>query len=173
MSPKVLSDGATNNSQPEPAPKTRDMSERSTKLIDDHQFVENLSDYLSDNPDFVVVGVIGPQGSGKSTILNHLARALSDSKNAKSNDGSTTTNGVGQSEVSDFFRVQSFEKQMTGEHCTNGLSVWISPKHRIILIDSQPINSPSVLDRTIKVRKSISVSLIVFSITFRTLHLSL
>ena len=147
-----MSDGPLNAGLPEPAQKTRDMSERSTKLIDEHQFVENLSDYLSDNPDFLVIGVIGPQGSGKSTILNHLAKALSDQKAAKPNDA-TTSNGVGQSEVSDFFRVQSFEKQMTGEHCTNGVSAWVSPKHRIILIDSQPVNSPSVLDRTIKVSR--------------------
>ena len=125
--------------------------DRGIKLVDDQQFVETVSDFLTDNPDFVVVGAIGPQSSGKSTILNHFAKDLIELKIPT--DSTSLSNGVAQNprQNSNFFRVQSFEKQMTGEHCTNGLSIWVSPKHRIMLIDTQPINSPSILDRTIQV----------------------
>jgi ribosome biogenesis GTPase A len=158
VSPKVLSDNANLSStasaipalpsqQQQPIPRHNFMTERSTKLIDDQQFSENLSEFLSDNQDFFVVGVVGPQGVGKSTLMNALANGLIEPKPAK--DEISRSNG--SSSISNFFRVQSFEKQMTGEHCTNGASAWISPKHRIILIDSQAANSPSVLDRTIQV----------------------
>lgn len=36
-------------------------------------FLDSLGDYLTDNPDFVVIGCVGLQWSGKSTILSHLA----------------------------------------------------------------------------------------------------
>jgi predicted AAA+ superfamily ATPase len=71
-----MSDGLSASNVQEQTPKMRDMSERSTKLIDDHQFIETVSDYLTDNPDFTVVGVIGPQGVGKSTILNYIGKDL-------------------------------------------------------------------------------------------------
>ena len=163
VSPKVLSENANSSSttiaasasplkQQQPVPRHNFMTERSTKLIDEQQFSENLSEFLSDNPDFFVVGVVGPQGVGKSTLMNALANGLIEPRAPK--DESSTNNGAGLS--SNFFRVQSFEKQMTGEHCTNGASAWISPKHRIILVDSQATNSPSILDRTIQVQRKVS-----------------
>lgn len=47
---------------------------RSVKLLEDGVvFVENLQDFVQENNDFLVVGVVGMQGVGKSTILNLLA----------------------------------------------------------------------------------------------------
>jgi len=154
VSPKILSDNTSSSATnitaavTQPVQRHSFMTERSIKLIDDQQFSDSFFAFLSDNPDFFVVGFLGPQSTGKSTLMNALAKGLIEQKSLNE-ENSSTTNGVGHK--SNFFRVQSFEKQMTGEHCTNGISVWISPKHRIILIDSQPINSPSVLDRTIQV----------------------
>jgi protein SMG9 len=50
------------------------------------------------------------------------------------------------------FRVQSFEKQMLGEHCTNGVTAWMGPR-RVLFLDCQPMNSASVLDRSIHAEK--------------------
>lgn len=46
---------------------------KSLKLIDEGIIcTESLQDYVHDNSEFLVVGVIGPHGVGKSTILNLL-----------------------------------------------------------------------------------------------------
>ena len=65
------------------------------KFVDEnHIFCDGISEFLTDNTDFLVIGVIGPQNSGKSTILNSLTKL------SKSDD--------------DFFRVQNYEHQMLG-----------------------------------------------------------
>jgi hypothetical protein len=47
--------------------------ERCCRLIDDsHQVSDNLLSFLTDNTDFLVIGVMGPQSAGKSTVLNAL-----------------------------------------------------------------------------------------------------
>lgn len=44
------------------------------KFMDEDLLVgDNLSDYLIEQQDFLVVGVLGTQGVGKSTILSLLA----------------------------------------------------------------------------------------------------
>lgn len=108
--------------------------EKSLKFVDDaHQVTDSLLAYLTDNPDFLVIGIVGAQGAGKSTLLNGLCRGRPTS----------TTN---------LFRVQGFEKQMLSEHCTTGINAWISPE-RVIYLDCQPLLSASVLDRTIQIDK--------------------
>lgn len=42
-------------------------------LGEELSFQDSLHDFLSDNPDFLVVGCVGLQWSGKSSILSHLA----------------------------------------------------------------------------------------------------
>lgn len=47
---------------------------KSVKFVEDGViFTEHLQDYLEENNDYVVVGVIGAQATGKSSILNLLA----------------------------------------------------------------------------------------------------
>ena len=161
-----------------------------------------MNKVLTENTDFLVVGVIGLEGVGKSTILNNIAHHLrrqttpassanstinSDKENkvnntnltgnsaqnsaksevgkdvrttTKDNDKSSSNNRSKNDDTDDaaeamdeVFRVQSFEKQMLSEHCTSGIKAWISPTTRVIFLDSQPLNSCSVLDRAMQMDK--------------------
>ena len=82
---------------------------------------------------------IGTQSVGKSLLLN----ALINQQKPKSE------------EKSRMFRVQTFEKQMLSEHCTNGVNSWVAD-NRIIYLDSQPLFSNSVLDRSAQLEKKYS-----------------
>lgn len=43
------------------------------KLIDENVIcTESLQDYMQDNTEFLIVGIVGPQSAGKSTVLNLL-----------------------------------------------------------------------------------------------------
>ncbi|KAI8565243.1 hypothetical protein RHMOL_Rhmol03G0244000 [Rhododendron molle] len=88
--------------------------------------------FLTDNTDFTVVGVIGPPGVGKSTILNELYGF----------DG--TSPGMLPP-----FAIQSEETRAMAKHCTVGIEPRISAE-RIILLDTQPVFSPSVLAEIIR-----------------------
>ncbi|XP_039139586.1 protein SMG9-like [Dioscorea cayenensis subsp. rotundata] len=83
--------------------------------------------FLTENTDFTVVGVIGPPGVGKSTILNELYGF------------ETSSPGMPLP-----FVVQSDESKAMARHCTMGMELRVSAE-RLILIDSQPVFSPSVL----------------------------
>ena len=101
---------------------------RNIKLVDDNQFCEHFSDYLNENStDFVIVGVIGTTSVGKSSILNALInpeslhqqqQKSSTEISQKQANGNTNTSLTPQQRM---FRVQTFEKQMLSEHCTNGM----------------------------------------------------
>ena len=95
---------------------------------------------MTDNTDFLVVGVVGLQSAGKSTVLNHLANYIKP-------DGG---GGVNKGELQEIFREQNFEKEMLGEHGTNGVKAWIAPTSRVIFLDTQPLNSVSMLDRAMQ-----------------------
>jgi protein SMG9 len=44
------------------------------KILDENlTFQDSLHEFLSENSDFLVVGCVGLQWSGKSTVLSHLA----------------------------------------------------------------------------------------------------
>lgn len=83
--------------------------------------------FLTDNTDFTVVGVIGPPGGGKSTIMNELYGF----------DG--TSSGMLPP-----FAIQSEEIKAQARHCTVGIEPRITAE-RIILLDTQPVFSLSIL----------------------------
>ena len=106
------------------------------KLLDNslsERFSDTLRQCLSDNPDFLVVGVMGPQSTGKSSLLNAISSL--------------------DAQKQPLFKTQTFELQMLGEHCSNGVTAYVCPDSRIILVDSQPIMSASVLDRNMAFEK--------------------
>jgi len=103
------------------------------KFVDEnHVFCDGINDFMTDNTDFVVIGVFGLQNAGKSTIINALAKLCPEEE--------------------DIFRVQGFEHQMLAEHCTNGIDIYVNAR-RFILLDCQPLLSASVMDRTIQLEK--------------------
>nr|GMD20465.1 protein SMG9-like [Ipomoea batatas] len=79
--------------------------------------------FLTDNTDFTVVGVIGPPGVGKSTIMNEIYGFDSSSPG-----------------MLPPFAIQSEEIRAMAKHCTVGVEPRVSSE-RIILLDSQVFNS--------------------------------
>lgn len=114
-----------------------DMS-RCMKLIDDAgQWSESASEMLLDQTDFLVVGVLGLQGTGKSTVMSLLA-------------GNTDEDAP----RSYIFQPQTRDVKERCGHQTSGIDVFVTPQ-RIVLLDSQPVLSPSVLDNLIRNEKKL------------------
>ncbi|CDH53769.1 protein smg9 [Lichtheimia corymbifera JMRC:FSU:9682] len=81
---------------------------------------------LGDHPGHFVVGVVGKQGVGKSTVLSYLTHQPSNA-----------------------FPIQSIESVAYSRHQTVGIDVFITPE-RTILLDTEPILSCSVLDEALR-----------------------
>nr|CAD7261348.1 unnamed protein product [Timema shepardi] len=106
----------------------------SVKLVDDFfQFNDSCLEYLLDQNDFMVVGCLGLQGVGKSTLMSLLAGNLPNENNKNAY----------------VFRPQSSEHHESGGHCTVGVDLCVT-SNRVILLDTQPMLSPSVMDRTMQ-----------------------
>lgn len=91
----------------------------SIKLLDENlQFQDSLSDFLADQPDFLVVGILGKKGVGKSTIMSLLA-------GAKFEDNSSMFKQASAKESSDL-----------AQHKTNGINAFVTSE-RTILLDVQ------------------------------------
>jgi predicted GTPase len=69
--------------------------------------------------------VIGTTSVGKSSILNALINPRNNPasliQKPLSENGQQQTNGNVSTTSQRMFRVQTFEKQMLSEHCTNGM----------------------------------------------------
>lgn len=108
----------------------------SVKLMDEAlQWCDQTFEFLQDQCEFLVVGVIGLQSTGKSTIMSLLAG---------SQGFKTSRSGV--------FKPQSKEQHELGEHCTRGIDIFVT-NHRLILLDVQPMLSASVMDHMIQFEK--------------------
>lgn len=94
------------------------------KMINEHfEFCLDTNPKLSDNEEFTVIGVIGGQGVGKSTLLNELS---------------------GWEGPHPIFATQTGYMQLQCEHQTVGVDLYITPE-RLILLDTQPFFSSSAL----------------------------
>ncbi|VVB14853.1 unnamed protein product [Arabis nemorensis] len=98
-----------------------------------------LPPFLTENTDFTVVGVIGPPGVGKSTILNEIYAF----------DGSSPG-------MLPPFAIQTEEIKAAAKHCTIGIEPRVSAE-RFILLDVQPVFSPSILAEMIRPDGSSSI----------------
>ncbi|XP_001600565.2 protein SMG9 [Nasonia vitripennis] len=94
------------------------------KFMDENmQLCESPLDYLYDQQDFLVVGCIGAQGVGKSTIMSLLTANY----------------------TSNIFPVQGLSHHESGSNCTSGIDFYVT-KNRVIYLDTHPILSGSVVD---------------------------
>lgn len=150
------------------------MSE-SVKLIEDGVFaLDTIQEYLQDSPDFLVVGVLGCQGVGKSTIMNLLAqnKLTSQIKHDLFNYSATQnatepikilTDNVAQLKVQDAtdtsdktkhthnlcFKPQSLEQVEVGNYGTSGVDLYVT-SNRVFLLDCQPVISAAILDEIVQ-----------------------
>ena len=124
--------GASNVPPSNVSSKSKDASNRNVKLLDAslHWNDEGI-EQLQDQSDFMVVGVIGMQGVGKSTILSIIAG-----------------NHFKDAPKSFLFRQQTPEVKERASHMTTGIDFAIT-NERIILLDTQPILSASLLEQSI------------------------
>ncbi|KAI1886332.1 hypothetical protein AGOR_G00212910 [Albula goreensis] len=104
----------------------------SIKLVDDQMnWCDSAMEFLRDQTDMLVVGVIGLQGTGKSTIMSLLS-----------------ANTPEEDQRAYVFRAQSQEIKERGGNQSSGIDFYIT-QERVIFLDTQPILSPSILDHLI------------------------
>ncbi|XP_045536869.1 protein SMG9 [Papilio machaon] len=141
------------------------------KLLDENlEFSQSGLKYLQDsNTNYLVVGIMGTQGVGKSMILNLIAQntPLPDlctqilnsheiPNTSESNDEAienqmenlNITNASNETNNSFFkFKMQDMEQIERGAHCTKGVDMYVT-NDRVILLDCQPLWSPSLIDES-------------------------
>lgn len=114
----------------------------SANLMEDGDiFTEHLQDYLEENNDFLVVGIVGAQSVGKSTIMNLLAnKSLTaelkhslfgeDKENYFSTDsninGSLNEPNSPTNERHLIFDIQNEESTEDSLNCTQGIDLFIN-----------------------------------------------
>ncbi|PKA60647.1 hypothetical protein AXF42_Ash006281 [Apostasia shenzhenica] len=104
--------------------------------------IDRILPFLTENSEFTVIGIIGPPGTGKSSIMNELYGY----------DGSSPG-------MLPPFATQSDETRAMAKHCTTGVELRISSE-RLILLDAQPIFSPSLMIDLMRPDGSSTVSLL-------------
>ncbi|XP_050343997.1 nonsense-mediated mRNA decay factor SMG9-like [Nymphalis io] len=146
------------------------------KLLDENlEFNSAAFEFLNDsNTNYLVVGILGTQGVGKSMILNLIAQneEVSDlcAQILQSHEVSTDTafesseipveNQLENFSFSDIpqdkpldvhnifkFKMQDIEYIERGVNCTKGVDMYIT-NDRLILLDCQPLWSPSLIEET-------------------------
>jgi len=109
--PRIVKPAANPSMAPLPNRAIRLVSKRYTFNADEFMGV------LRDQNDFTVIGVLGFEGSGKSTILSMFSPSRKP------------------------FNIR--KPGMEAKHCTEGIDAFVTPE-RLILLDSQPVLSSSV-----------------------------
>ncbi|GBM02241.1 Protein SMG9 [Araneus ventricosus] len=105
------------------------------KLVDESlQWCDSALEYLHDSSDFYVIGVMGLQGVGKSTIMSIISGIHSEKSKWQ------------------LFKPQTNDLKEIGEHCTSGIDMFVT-NQRVILLDTQPVMSASVMDHMIQYEK--------------------
>ncbi|XP_044255153.1 protein SMG9 [Tribolium madens] len=134
------------------APSVKSMT-KSVKFLDESVLSENLQEFVQENSDFLVVGVVGAQGVGKSTLLNLIAHNVVGEELKKAifrncetpNEDFLVENFSFPESKSEIFRIQTGDDVETNRNATRGIDAFIT-SNRVILLDCQPFMSVAVLD---------------------------
>ncbi|XP_048226067.1 nonsense-mediated mRNA decay factor SMG9 isoform X2 [Ricinus communis] len=112
-------------------------------LSDSWEFhIDRFLPFLTENTDFTVVGVIGPPGVGKSTIMNELYGF------------DATSPGMLPP-----FTTQSEDNRAMARHSSVGIEPRVSAD-RLILLDTQPVFSSSILAEMMRPDGSSTISVL-------------
>ena len=99
---------------------------------------DELQRHMADQSEFTVVGVLGMQGVGKSTLMSLLA-------GAGWRRGGVVGTASEPGELHDPpFAVQSLDTVLQASHQTSGVDAVLTGE-RLLLLDTQPLLSPSVM----------------------------
>jgi len=102
------------------------------RLLDDNlQWCDGLQEYLIDQNDFLVIGVLGKRGVGKSTLMSLLVNGGGEgggSQYVKNNSSKQRSNDV--------FSKASKDSNELGQHRTSGIQAFVT-NERTILLDVQ------------------------------------
>ncbi|GLE01201.1 hypothetical protein PINS_up010031 [Pythium insidiosum] len=138
--------------RPMPLPPRVSPPDASVKLVhSSFQFAADVLSRLSpclELTNFTVVGALGFQGVGKSTLLSMLAEATTLGPEAR-----LRVEAARRRDGNPFFLAQSRESQLAAHHETQGVDLVVAcePQQRatagdaLVLLDTQPVLSSSVL----------------------------
>ncbi|KRX90961.1 Protein SMG9 [Trichinella pseudospiralis] len=102
-------------------------------ITENMQWCEQFEDYLDDQcKNFFVVGVIGPRGVGKSTLLSMIG-------------------GNCSSDIHYKFRPTSKEMTESMWYQTAGVQIYVN-EHRTILLDSEPVPSIAIMRNAMRAK---------------------
>lgn len=91
----------------------------------------------------LVVGIVGVQGTGKSTLLSMIARNKPDDM-FRCNFLSFNIFAIAYTPCREYvFRPNAKEGVELGRHQTNGVNIYVDNRHNRIFLDTQPLSSPS------------------------------
>lgn len=114
----------------------------SIPIISDHYQIQNhVQDQLIEtNTDFLVIGIIGTQGAGKSLILNMLIDGDDDATadTAQSNDIEQVMKLLAGRSGTFAMRQSKQQSTLSNMPTTEGINMYIT-RHRTILLDCSPI----------------------------------
>ena len=144
---QTVGGSAAASAEPRAGSPAADAGEHAVKLLTAHMELEleGAKAVLSENGDFTVIGVLGGQGAGKSTLMSLLAGAGWASPQPDGVHGADAGVGAGSDELhAPPFAAQSVSAGVRGTHQTEGVDMRVTAD-RLILLDTQPLFAPSVM----------------------------
>ncbi|KAF0293404.1 Protein SMG9 [Amphibalanus amphitrite] len=111
-----------------PPPPPQPMSRPCPLLSESLQVSDTGVAWLGEGTEFLVVGAVGRQGVGKSTVMSMLAGQAPFCPIKKY-----------------MFPPETVQQVLSSEHRTNGIEMMVTGQ-RAVLLDTQPLLSPSIVD---------------------------